>query len=144
MGTPRTTQRLAAILRALADPTRLRIVGLLLGGEVCVCDIHESLHIPQPRASRHLGYLRRAGLVNARKQGLWVHYRLADLPDPVIATLVAAVSHCLTHLEATGQDQKRLARKTGCCAASVTPASTLPCCVPAVPSASEEHSSTRR
>ena len=49
------------LFKALADATRLRILGLLLTGEVCVCDIHESLKIPQPKASRHLAYLRRAG-----------------------------------------------------------------------------------
>ena len=65
------------LFKALADPTRLRILGLLLTGEVCVCHIHESLRIPQPKASRHLAYLRRAGLVDTRRDGLWIHYRLA-------------------------------------------------------------------
>ena len=68
------------LFKALADATRLRILGLLLTGEVCVCDIHESLKIPQPKASRHLAYLRKAGLVDTRREGLWMHYRLADLP----------------------------------------------------------------
>src|SRR5712692_8448887 len=54
------------LFKALADATRLRILGLLLTGEVCVCHIHESLKIPQPKASRHLAYLRRAGLVETR------------------------------------------------------------------------------
>ena len=66
------------LFKALADATRLRILGLLLTGEVCVCHIHESLKIPQPKASRHLAYLRRAGLVETRREGLWVHYRLGD------------------------------------------------------------------
>src|SRR5206468_1824721 len=77
-------QRLERTFRALADTTRLRIVGLLLTGEVCVCHIHESLRIPQPKASRHLAYLRKAGLVQARREGLWMHYRLAELPDPLL------------------------------------------------------------
>src|SRR5262249_23752695 len=68
-----------ALLKAVADVTRLRILGLLLTGEVCVCHIHESLRIPQSKASRHLAYLRRAGLVATRREGLWVHYRLGDL-----------------------------------------------------------------
>ena len=55
---------LEGLFKALADETRLRILGLLLTGEVCVCHIHESLRIPQPKASRHLAYLRRAGLVD--------------------------------------------------------------------------------
>src|SRR5258708_21386303 len=73
------------LFKALADATRLRILGLLLTGEVCVCHIHESLKIPQPKASRHLAYLRRAGLVEARRDGLWMHYRMAALGDPIVA-----------------------------------------------------------
>src|SRR5437870_11852955 len=80
------------VLKALADTTRLRILGLLLTGEVCVCHIHESLRISQPKASRHLAYLRRAGLVDARKQGLWVHYRLATASDPLLGTIQQAVT----------------------------------------------------
>ena len=80
---------LESLFKALADGTRLRILGLLLSGEVCVCHIHESLKIPQPKASRHLAYLRRAGLVDTRRDGLWIHYRLAELGDPVLQTSVA-------------------------------------------------------
>src|SRR5947209_14428406 len=84
------------VFKALGDGTRLRILGLLLTGEVCVCDIHESLRIPQPKASRHLAYLRRAGLVETRKNGLWVHYRLGKLGDPVLMAIIDAVRHALT------------------------------------------------
>src|SRR5215212_4145479 len=103
------------LFKALADATRLRILGLLLTGEVCVCHIHESLAIPQPKASRHLAYLRKAGLVHARREGLWMHYRLADLGDPVIAAIAAAVSHALTHVDAVRRDGARLEKATGCC-----------------------------
>ena len=75
------------VFKALADSTRLRILGLLLTGEVCVCHIHDSLKILQPKASRHLAYLRRARLVETRRDGLWVHYRLAVLPDAVLETI---------------------------------------------------------
>ena len=75
------------LFKALADATRLRILGLLLAGEVCVCDIHESLKIPQSKASRHLAYLRRAGLVETRREGLWIHYRLGTFSDPVLSSL---------------------------------------------------------
>ena len=57
------------VLKALADKTRLRILGLLAAGEVCVCHLHKSLKLPQPTVSRHLAYLRRAGLVETRKDG---------------------------------------------------------------------------
>src|SRR4051794_21557847 len=86
-----------ALFKALADETRLRILGLLLTGEVCVCDIHESLKIPQSKASRHLAYLRRSGLVDTRRSGLWIHYRLGRLPDPVLMGIVDAVRHALAH-----------------------------------------------
>jgi ArsR family transcriptional regulator len=115
------------LFKALADATRLRILGLLLTGEVCVCHIHESLKIPQPKASRHLAYLRKAGLVDARREGLWMHYRLADLPDPLLQSIAATVRHALTHLDAVHKDAGRLQKKTGCCLPATEP-STLACC----------------
>ncbi|MCC9606540.1 metalloregulator ArsR/SmtB family transcription factor [Blastopirellula sp. JC732] len=62
--------------RALSDPTRLRILHLLRKGELCVCDLVNVLDVPQPTASRHLAYLKKSGLVAARKEGLWQYYRL--------------------------------------------------------------------
>src|SRR5436853_6328331 len=96
------------LFKALADATRLRILGLLLTGEICVCHIHESLKISQPKASRHLAYLRKAGLVDTRREGLWIHYRLADLPDPVLETIAATVRHALTHMDVVHRDAERL------------------------------------
>ena len=95
------------VFKALADPTRVRILGLLGGGETCVCHIHESLRLPQSLVSRHLAYLRRAGLVEARKQGLWVHYRLARRDD-VTPALLEAIYQCVGKLPAVGKDVKRL------------------------------------
>jgi ArsR family transcriptional regulator len=66
---------------ALADATRLRILGVLAEGEVSVGYLHEALRLPQPTVSRHLAHLRRAGLVRTRRDGLWVHYRLAHTAD---------------------------------------------------------------
>jgi ArsR family transcriptional regulator len=103
------------VCKALADPTRLRILGLLLGGEVCVCHIHESLRIPQPRASRHLAYLRRAGLVETRKDGQWVHYRLASPKDDVTRTLMETIGGCVAALPTWKRDVARLEQRTGCC-----------------------------
>ncbi len=122
-------RQMDALFKALADPTRLRILGLLLAGEICVCHIHESLGISQPKASRHLAYLRRAGLVTTQRAGLWVHYRLASPADHVLQALVSTVSHCLTHLESTARDRRRLEKKIGCCPtldAAARPQ--LPCC----------------
>jgi ArsR family transcriptional regulator len=123
----RRLDSLETVFKALADRTRLRIIGLLVNGEVCVCHIHDSLGIPQPTASRHLAYLRRSGLVAARKDGLWVHYRLANLGDPVLETVLSAVAHAVGHASMTARDRRRLARRVppaltpllpvkGCCA----------------------------
>jgi len=80
---------------------------------VCVCDIHESLKIPQSKASRHLAYLRRSGLVDTRRDGLWVHYRLGRLADPVLAAIVDAVRHALSHVDVVRNDAERLHKRTG-------------------------------
>lgn len=118
------------VFKALADATRLRILGLLLTGEVCVCDIHESLKIPQPKASRHLAYLRRAGLVDTRRDGLWIHYRFGQLADPVLAAIVDAVRHALTHTETVRRDAERLQKRTGCCVPNPGDVAGVACCTP--------------
>jgi ArsR family transcriptional regulator len=115
------------IFKALADPTRIRILGLLTAGEICVCHIHESLRLPQPLVSRHLAYLRRAGLVETRKEGLWVHYRMAARGGGVTRTLLDAVTHVIGHLTTVAKDAKRLERKTGCCVVA-QPAPAFACC----------------
>ena len=112
--------------QALGDRTRLRILALLSTSEVCVCDIHESLDLPQPKVSRHLAYLRRAGLVDTRKDGLWVHYRLAELPDPVARTVRDAVTHALWHIDVVKRDAKHLAKRQPCCVPA--PDQTAPAC----------------
>ena len=117
------------LFKALADATRLRILGLLLTGEICVCDIHESLKIPQPKTSRHLAYLRRTGLVETRREGLWIHYRLGKLPDPVLAAIVDAVRHALAHTDAVQRDAQRLQKRTGCCMPTPDRRSGVPCCL---------------
>ena len=122
--------QMEALFGALGDATRLRILGLLLTGEVCVCDIHESLKIPQSKASRHLAYLRRAGLVETRRDGLWIHYRLGTLADPVVAAIGDAVRHALTHVYAIRRDTERLQKRTGCCVPSPGDVARVPCCAP--------------
>jgi ArsR family transcriptional regulator len=122
-------QLTATVFKALSDSTRLRILGLLLTGEVCVCHIHETLRIPHPKASRHLAYLRAAGLVDARREGLWMHYRLSDLADPILQSISEMVRHALTHLDTVRKDVGRLQKKTGCCLPVAAPTE-LPCCAP--------------
>jgi ArsR family transcriptional regulator len=124
----KSLSEMEGFFKALGDTTRLRILGLLLTGEVCVCHIHETLKIPQPKASRHLAYLRRAGLVDTRRDGLWIHYRLAQMPDPVLETISRTVSHALTHMDIVHRDADRLKKKTGCCLPSPGDSTGLPCC----------------
>ena len=114
--------------KALADATRLRILGLLVNGEVCVCHIHESLKIPQPKASRHLAYLRQAGLVETRRDGLWVHYRMAHLADPVLNAIGEAVRHALSHVDSVHRDAQRLQKKNVCCVPASVGVSSASCC----------------
>ena len=99
---------LTQVYAALADPTRLRILSLLGEDEICVCHIHASLDVPQPTASRHLAYLRKAGLVEVRRDGIWMHYRLANIANPVVAAVVKAALHALTHTAISAKDEKRL------------------------------------
>lgn len=126
--TDKRLESIETLFKALADRTRLRIISLLMSGEICVCNIHESLGLPQPTVSRHLAYLRNAGLVASRKNGLWVHYRLAELPDPVITTLLDAVGHALGHLDSGKRDHKRLAAQVDVPPPRWVPLRRAPCC----------------
>jgi ArsR family transcriptional regulator len=91
---------------ALADETRLRLLCLIEGGEVCVCHLQDVLKTNQPKISRHLAYLRKAGLVEARRDGKWSHYRLKELE----ADLEKIRSQTLTHLKIEPQIKKDLQR----------------------------------
>src|SRR5262245_48844394 len=82
--------QLETVFKALADKTRLRILALLGNNEVCVCHIHDSLEVPQPTASRHLAYLRRAGLVDVRRDGVWMHYQVSRSLDPAVLSVLNA------------------------------------------------------
>jgi ArsR family transcriptional regulator len=104
------------LLRALADCTRLRILALLLDGERCVCEIRHALQVRQPQVSRHLACLRRAGLVEARRDGLWVHYGLRVPDDECRRALVALVENCVVRLPAGVRDRRRLQPPPACCA----------------------------
>ena len=112
--------RVDLAFRAFADPTRLRILHLLRGGggEICVCDIVDTIRAPQPKISRHLAYLRRAGLVWARKDGLWSHYRLAPARDEFHRKLLDCLDCCFASVPELKKDAAALrARKStrGCC-----------------------------
>ena len=105
--------QLEAVFKALADKTRLRILALLGNNEVCVCHIHDTLKLTQSTASRHLAYLRRTGLVDARRDGVWMHYRISSSLNPLLAKIVRSAIEALHELPATGQDRKQFDRAFG-------------------------------
>lgn len=98
-----------ALFKALGHDTRLRILNLLLGGEVCVCRIMEILQLPQSTASRHLGILKNAGLVEDRRDGIWVHYSLASKQMPLALQVMDALGKHLPAIKQCQIDQSRLA-----------------------------------
>src|SRR5271157_2504767 len=100
-----TMERLFA---ALADRTRLRLLNLLAEQEVCVCHFVEILQAPQPTISRHLAYLRRTGLVLARRQGKWMHYRIAALENPLVAQVLKDTLRSLAGDKQMRKDRARL------------------------------------
>jgi ArsR family transcriptional regulator len=105
---------IALLFKALADQTRLRLLNLIGDDEVCVCFIVEVLKINQPKISRHLAYLRRAGVVAARREGKWIHYRVVEPPDPHAANIFREVRGWLANEPAMKGDRARLAKI--CCA----------------------------
>jgi ArsR family transcriptional regulator len=109
--------RADALFRAFADPTRLRILNLLKSGELCVCDLVEVLDVPQPKASRHLAYLRRVGLVSARKEGYWSYYRIAAKLGPLHAKLLESLGCCGAEMPEFARDLKLVKTRCGkgCC-----------------------------
>jgi len=84
------SEDLAGLFAALADTTRLRLLNLMAGREVCVCHFVEILGQSQPKISRHLAYLRRAGVVSARRDGKWMHYRILPQPHGAAASILDA------------------------------------------------------
>jgi len=99
----------ADLFGAFSNPVRLRLLNLLQAEkEICVCDLCEVLGSPQPTASRHLGVLREAGLVQVRRDGKWKFYALAPAPTPLHRTLLRCVRSCLGELDELRADRQRL------------------------------------
>ncbi|HEX5081866.1 MAG TPA: metalloregulator ArsR/SmtB family transcription factor [Blastocatellia bacterium] len=99
---------------ALSDRNRLRLINLMDDDEVCVCFFVEILKMPQPRVSRHLAYLRRAGIVEARREGKWMHYRIVPPPEEGAARIFQEVREYLAADPDMRQDRARLVKV--CCA----------------------------
>jgi ArsR family transcriptional regulator len=107
-------QGLTQLLAALADPTRLRLVRLLLHQEeLCVCELVDALGMPQYKVSRHLRRLRAIGLVEARRQGRWMHYRIGRQlrPGGGHRELLVALEGDLTRLPEARRDEVRLGKR---------------------------------
>lgn len=106
------------MFRAFSDRTRLRILHVLQGGELCVGDIVEILQAPQPRISRHLAYLRKASLVTVRKSGLWSHYSLTRANTPFHRKLLECLAKCfgeVPELQADNARATKIRKSGGCC-----------------------------
>ena len=101
-------QDLLAVFKALSEETRLRIIKLLEGGELCVCDIVAALDLIQPKISFHLNVLKKAGIIKDRKQGKWAHYSLNDT-DLFRRMLMVSVCE-KTDGSFIAKDRERLAR----------------------------------
>ncbi len=102
--------------KALADRTRLRLLNLMGDDEICVCFFVEVLGINQPKISRHLAYLRRAGVVAARREGKWMHYRVVEPKDPHAARVFQEVRTWISEDKEMQKDRERLVKV--CCAPS--------------------------
>ena len=120
----------AAVFKALSDESRLRIINLLYySGELCVCDIEEVMGFTQTKVSRHLAYLRKAGLVDDRKQGLWMLYSIATPRNEEQKAVLDFLAGLLKSDPVARKDAQRLAGRirNGCCASySIKDAAPVP------------------
>jgi len=111
---------LALLFAALADRTRLRLLNLMNGKEVCVCYFVEILGQSQPKISRHLAYLRRAGIVAARREGKWIHYKIVATKHAGAARILSETLSVLSEDKTMQADLSRLTK--ACCAPQKLPA----------------------
>lgn len=106
-------QPFSRVFKALGDETRLRIVALLAHGELCVCHLEDALDLTQSTTSRHLAVLRNAGVVDCRREGSWVYYRLADQTDPDCDQQIRTLAATFIKRAVIGRDVKRLRTVNG-------------------------------
>ncbi|MGD0264860.1 MAG: metalloregulator ArsR/SmtB family transcription factor [Candidatus Methylomirabilota bacterium] len=106
-------KNMSRLLAVLADPTRLRLVRLLLRQELCVCELVDALRMPQYKVSRHLRQMRAIGLVEARRRGRWMHYRIGGgaAPSGVHQALLKVLGAHLRDLPDAKRDDARLRRR---------------------------------
>jgi ArsR family transcriptional regulator len=104
------------LFKTLADPTRLRLLNLLACGETCVCELTDTLRVVQPKVSRHLAHLKRAGLVEARRDGKWMHYRWTQQADPLVRHVLTGLREWMTKDDRMNGERSR--RNKVCCRVS--------------------------
>ena len=107
MNSARTLRDMATLFLALGDGTRLRVLNLMRHGEICVSAFTDVLNQSQPKVSRHLAYLRNAGLVEARRDGKWMHYSLAAGLDDKTRLLLHELFHWMEDQDALQKDTRR-------------------------------------
>jgi ArsR family transcriptional regulator, arsenate/arsenite/antimonite-responsive transcriptional repressor len=106
----------AFLFKTLADPTRLRLLNLLAAGETCVCELTDTLRVVQPKVSRHLARLTRAGLVNARRDGKWMYYRWRRQGDPLVRHVLGGLHKWMENNNRMNDERRR--RRKVCCQVS--------------------------
>lgn len=104
---------LTRVFRALGDETRLRIVALLVHGELCVCHLESALGISQPNCSRQLGILKSAGIVDSRRDGTWVYYRITDQDHESVKNVLDVLAKTFGSERALRTDHARLKKNCG-------------------------------
>jgi ArsR family transcriptional regulator, arsenate/arsenite/antimonite-responsive transcriptional repressor len=104
---------LTRAFRALGDETRIRIIALLVHGELCVCHLESALGISQPNCSRHLAILKAAGIVDSRRDGTWVYYRISDQEHESVKAVLDAVAKTFGAERALRTDHARLQKNCG-------------------------------
>lgn len=113
--TPLQSDHVDTVFRAFSDRTRLRIMNLLLGREeLCVCDLIAVLELPQAKVSRHLAYLRKAGLVEGRRDGQWVYYRLSEARGKFHTQMLKCLECCTAEMPELKDDRAGLEASGAC------------------------------
>jgi ArsR family transcriptional regulator, arsenate/arsenite/antimonite-responsive transcriptional repressor len=103
----------AFLFKTLSDPTRLRLLNLLAAGETCVCELTDTLRVVQPKVSRHLARLKRAGLVDARRNGKWIYYRWSRHGDPLVGHVLGGLREWMEKDDRMNGERQR--RRKVCC-----------------------------
>ena len=139
MQNPNPLNQLTSVAHALSDPNRVRLLAACLDQERCVCQLVELIDLSNASISKHLAVLKNAGLLQSRKEGRWVHYRLPDSPAPILTQsldmvrahalsdqLITTDTHRLTQIDAIDPTDLARMQRQGCCVPTQTPGAPSP------------------